>query len=236
VTASSPLESESEKSRTPPLPLSTDPLLPPQPQPPTPQTDLELTPFCDAVSRGDVDMASFLLRDSRVDPSLGSRAVARPVLYPAMAGSIDMLKLLAEHRLLNDEVETMLYRTAAANRQTEALHFVENFYIDLRPLEALTPGRQLVKIRREFAKFDDDGNGFCDNGELRDLFSGLGVPLTEEEFGEAFTALNTAGDNRIDLDELTTFWLGQEGYASALAELRAAGGYGGFVMPLSAYA
>lgn len=46
-------------------------------------------------------------------------------------------------------------------------------------------------------------------------------------------ALNTAGDNRIDLDELTSYWLGSEGYNDALRELAVNGGYGGFQMPPS---
>ncbi len=99
----------------------------------------------------------------------------------------------------------------------------------------MTPGRQLIKIRREFEKFDDDGNHFCDNKELRDLFTALGVPLTEDELAEAFMALNTAGDNRIDLDELTSYWLGAENFQEALRELTSAGGYGGFKLPPSAF-
>ncbi len=108
------------------------------------------------------------------------------------------------------------------------------YYIDVRPLDKLTPGRQLVKIRREFNKFDDDGNGFCDQDELRQLFTALGVPLSEDELAEAFMALNTAGDNRIDLDELTSYWLGADAFKEALLELQACGGYGGFVMPANA--
>ncbi len=103
-------------------------------------------------------------------------------------------------------------------------------------MDKLTPGRQLVKIRREFSKFDDDGNGFCDNNELRDLFSAMGIPLAEDELAEAFMALNTAGDNRIDLDELTSYWLGADGFKEALRELQASGGYGGFQLPDSAFA
>ena len=144
-----------------------------------PQTELQVTPFCDAVSRGDLEMTSFLLRDARVDASLGSRVAAHPVLYAAMSGNLDMLALFAEHpaKLLpsdDDKLEGMLYATAAANGQKAALEFVQNYYIDARPLGKLTPGRQLVKIRREFNKIDADGNGFCDEGEVRELFRALG--------------------------------------------------------------
>lgn len=198
-----------------------------------PQTELQVTPFCDAVSRGDLEMTSFLLRDARVDASLGSRVAAHPVLYAAMSGNLDMLALFAEHpaKLLpsdDDKLEGMLYATAAANGQKAALEFVQNYYIDARPLGKLTPGRQLVKIRREFNKIDDDGNGFCDEGEVKSLFRALGLPLSDEELKEAFMTLNTAGDNRVDLDELTSYWLGPDDFRAALEELQAAGGYGGF--------
>jgi len=197
-------------------------------------TDLQLTPFADAISRGDIDMAGFLLEDARVDPSIGSRVAAHPALYGAMMGNLDVLNFFANHpaRMMHPDdvtLEDMLYRTAAANGQKAALELIQNYYIDSRPLDKLTPGRQLVKIRREFNKIDDDGNGFCDEGEVRSLFVALGLPLTDEEQNEAFMTLNTAGDNRIDLDELTSFWLGPENFKLALSELSAVGGYGGYI-------
>lgn len=129
-------------------------------------TELQLTPFCDAVSRGDLEMSAFLLRDARVDASLGSRVAAHPALYAAMAGNLEMLALFASHpaKLLPADdatLEQMLYATAAANGQKAALEYVQNYYIDSRPLGKLTPGRQLVKIRREFNKIDADVSGHC---------------------------------------------------------------------------
>jgi hypothetical protein len=179
-------------------------------------------------------MAGFLLEDARVDPSIGSRVAAHPALYGAMMGNLDVLNFFANHpaRMMHPDdvtLEDMLYRTAAANGQKAALELIQNYYIDSRPLDKLTPGRQLVKIRREFNKIDDDGNGFCDEGEVRSLFVALGLPLTDEEQNEAFMTLNTAGDNRIDLDELTSFWLGPENFKLALSELSAVGGYGGYI-------
>jgi hypothetical protein len=179
-------------------------------------------------------MAGFLLEDARVDPSIGSRVAAHPALYAAMMGNLDVLNFFANHpaRMMHPDdvsLEDMLYRTAAANGQKAALELIQNYYIDSRPLDKLTPGRQLVKIRREFNKIDDDGNGFCDEGEVRSLFVALGLPLTDEEQHEAFMTLNTAGDNRIDLDELTSFWLGPDNFKLALDELSAVGGYGGYI-------
>ena len=63
---------------------------------------------------------------------------------------------------------------------------------------------------------------------MRELFRALGLPLSDEECREAFMTLNTAGDNRVDLDELTSYWLGPDDFRKALEELEAVGGYGGF--------
>ena len=181
-------------------------------------------------------MCSFLLRDERVEPERGSLIATHPALYAAMSGNLDVLALFASHprNLLHADdtkLEEMLYRTAAANGQKAALEYVQNYFIDSRPLRKLTPGRQLVKIRREFNKIDDDGNGFCDEDEVRTLFAALGLPLSDEELKEAFMTLNTAGDNRVDLNELTSYWLGPEAFKAALEELAAVGGYGGFSLP-----
>ncbi len=112
----------------PSLPILTHSLITPSLHPLNPllQTVLELTPFCDAVSRGDVEMANYLLEDARVDPHLGSRVVARPALYAAMTGNTEMLRAFCDAKLIGDDIEQALYKTAAANGHTETLQFVEN--------------------------------------------------------------------------------------------------------------
>jgi len=161
-------------------------------------TRLHSSPFADAVSRGDIEMAEFLLTagGGRVDPAQGNAVVSHPALYGAMTGHVELLAMLARRGVITDETEAVLLRTAAANGQVAALEWVQNHFIDARPLVALTPGQQIVKIRRVFKLFDDDGNGFVDYHELRALLAGLRLELQDDELREAFLALNTAGDNR----------------------------------------
>jgi hypothetical protein len=144
-------------------------------------------------------------------PRTRSQVVAHPVLYAAMTGCIPVLELFARNGLLTDDLESPLLRTAAANGQSDAATWVAHQYLDARPLGALPPEQQVVKIRREFEKLDADGNGYCDQTELKTLADALGTPLTAEELAEAFIALNTAGDARVTLDELIIYWLGGSG-------------------------
>jgi hypothetical protein len=78
-------------------------------------TRLQVTPFCDACARGDTMIASLLLSDPRVDGRIGSTVVSRPVLYACMTGALQLLKLCAEHGLLDDEAESSAVSTARAN-------------------------------------------------------------------------------------------------------------------------
>lgn len=196
-----------------------------------PATRLGLTAFADACARGDVEVAQLLLTDSRVDPTLGCAVVAHPILFGCMSGNVALLEVFVKAGLVTDELEASLMKTAAASGQRAALDFLQLYYIDSRPFVdpagRLTPGQQVVKIRREFGRIDVDANGYIDAGELRDLATALGTPLTEEELREAFAALNTAGDNRVDLDQFTAWWMGAPALSAAIAELAAVGGYAG---------
>lgn len=147
-----------------------------------------------------------------------------------MTGNVELLGMFARNGLLTDSIEMMLLRTSAANEQRGALEYVQNHFLDVRPLDRLTPGQMIIKIRRVFKQFDDDGNGYVDQHELRSLLTGLSLPLMEDELREAFLALNTAGDNRITLDELTAYILGAGRYRAALLELHKTGGYGGMTI------
>lgn len=123
-----------------------------------PVTPLRSTAFCDAVSRGDVEMAEHLLLaggPGRVDAAAGNELVAHPALYAAMTGHVPLLDMFARRGLVTDELELPLLRTAAANGCMPALHWVQNHFIDARPLSRLTPGQALVKIRRVFVFFDE---------------------------------------------------------------------------------
>jgi ankyrin repeat protein len=78
-------------------------------------TRLKLTPFADACSRGDTVVAGLLLSDPRVDGRRGSTVVSHAVLYACMTGTLPLLKVCAQHGLLDDEVEASAVATAAAN-------------------------------------------------------------------------------------------------------------------------
>lgn len=190
-------------------------------------TQLQSSAFTDAVARGDIEMVEYLLEYPAVDPTQGNLVVAHPAQYAAMVGNTELLAMFGRQGLLTDAIEVTLLRTAAANNCPEAYHWLQNWYIDSRPMGVLTPGQQMVKIRRVFRQFDQDGNGFVDHGELKSLLAGLALPLFDDELSEAFLALNTQGDNRIDLDELTAYLLGSQRYKAALLELYKTGGYGG---------
>jgi len=186
-----------------------------------------MTAFADACARGDVEMAELLLKDSRVDPSVGCSGVAHPALFPAMGGNLVMLKALAQARVLTKALQAPLLRTAAANGRTEVLSWLQAFYIDSQPFLSLTPGQQVVKLRREFKVLDVDGNGYVDRAELGELLGKLGLSLTTEESEEAFLALDTARDGRVTLDQLSAYLLGEAAWRSALNEMKSAGGYAG---------
>lgn len=192
-----------------------------------PATSLSLTAFADACSRGDVEMAELLLRDPRCDSGAACSGVAHPALFGAMLGHVGLLKMLAGHGVLGAALEGPLLRTAAANGRGEALRFLQAHFIDSQPFLSLSPGQQVVKVRREFKSLDADGNGYVDRGELEELLGTLGLGLTKEEAQEAFLALNTANDNRITLDQLCAYLLGEKGWKRGLEELKEAGGYAG---------
>jgi hypothetical protein len=84
-------------------------------------TRLELTAFCDACSRNDIMVAQLLLADPRVDGRIGSTVVANAVLYVCMTGALPLLKLCADHGLLDDDVEASAVATAAANGGCQAV-------------------------------------------------------------------------------------------------------------------
>ena len=186
-----------------------------------------LTPFADACCRGDVEVAEALLADPRCDASAGCTGVAHPALFGAMAGHVALLRLLAAQGVLSGALEGPLLRTAAANGRSEALRFLQAHYIDAQPFLTLSPGQQVVKVRREFKAIDRDGNGFVDRGELVQLLGVLGLGLTTEETQEAFLALDTARDNRVTLDQLCAYLMGERGWKRGLEELKEAGGYAG---------
>lgn len=194
-------------------------------------TSLDITAFGDAVMRGDAEMTELLIDDPRVDTTKGCKIVSHPAILAAMNGNTAVIEVFVKYGLIDENLRLKLRQAATLNRRGDTLAYVETSGVDVISFDSLSPEQQMIKIRREFAKIDDDGNGFVDSSELDLLLVALGYQLTAEELDEAFRVLDTAGDNRIDLDELSAFLMGEEKYKFAVRELAATGGYGGILTP-----
>lgn len=57
------------------------------------------------------------------------------------------------------------------------------------------------ELKRVFATFDKDGDGFITKKELRESLKGIGMVMTEKEVEEMVQKLDANGDGLIDLDE-----------------------------------
>lgn len=180
-------------------------------------TRLQVTPFCDACARGDTMIASLLLSDPRVDGRIGSTVVSRPVLYACMTGALQLLKLCAEHGLLDDEAESSAVSTARANGHQEASKFIYEHYVDARPLTSLSPVDRISKVRREFFRFAPSGR--LEAGKLGALAAALGTPLSPHEEVEALAALNSSATFHIESDAFSLYWLGSIRLAKGLSSL-----------------
>ena len=64
-------------------------------------------------------VAALLLADARVDTAAECAIAAPPALLAAMVGSVDLLRVLASHGVLDAALEEDLLRTAAANGRSE---------------------------------------------------------------------------------------------------------------------
>jgi hypothetical protein len=193
-----------------------------------PATPLGLAPFADAAARCDEAAARALLAGG-ADPGRGCAAAAHPALLAAAAGCTPVLRaLLRAPGALPARLEPHALRAAAAGGRAAALALLQGAFIDAHPFGELTPGQRAVRLRREFAKIDADGNGFVDETELRQLLAAVGARLSAEEQREAFAALNTAGDGRARLEEVGAWLLGDAGWRDAATEVsEASGGYAG---------
>jgi len=61
-------------------------------------------------------------------------------------------------------------------------------------------------LRRELSRFDLDGSGAIDEGELGRLLEALGVRFSLEQTHVAFAAIDVNGNRRIDFGELRAWW------------------------------
>ena len=71
--------------------------------------------------------------------------------------------------------------------------------------EAKAAGME-VTLRRAFQKYDRDGSGAIDAGELFLLAKDLGLPLAPEELAAAVDTLDADDSGEIDLDEFVAWW------------------------------
>lgn len=61
-------------------------------------------------------------------------------------------------------------------------------------------------LRKEFSRFDRDGNGSIDEAEFAELLDALGVSFSKEKAMVAFLAIDVNGNGRIDFGEFQTWW------------------------------
>ncbi len=205
--------------------------------PDQPATPLGLTPFCDAVARGDAEVAAALAA-AGADAGRGCAGAAHPALLAAAAGCAPLLRAAlgggggggSGGGGLPRALEPHALRAAAAGGRAAALAQLQAALVHARPLDALTPGARAARLVREFARVDADGNGFVGAAELPALLAAVGAgggALTGAEAGEAWAALDTAGDGRARLEEVGAWLLGEAGWREAAEELAEAGGYAG---------
>ena len=88
----------------------------------------------------------------------------------------------------------------------QALVFIRSHFVDIKPFSAV-----FLRVQRFFALRNRDCTSYCDRAELRALFSSLGVVLTDAEFAEACTCLNTSGDSRFHVPEVVAWLNAAEG-------------------------
>jgi Ca2+-binding EF-hand superfamily protein len=61
-------------------------------------------------------------------------------------------------------------------------------------------------LRREFDRFDTDGNGVIDETEFGALVASLGVKFTPEQVQIAFLAIDVNGNRRVEYGEFAAWW------------------------------
>ncbi len=77
-------------------------------------------------------------------------------------------------------------------------------------MEAAT---EAVAVRRAFRKFDEDGSGAIDVGELQALLAELGAEFTPLEVAEVMRLVDTDNSGVISEQEFVDWWTGAERFA-----------------------
>jgi calmodulin len=61
-------------------------------------------------------------------------------------------------------------------------------------------------LRRDFNRFDTDGNGVIDETEFAALIASLGVKFTPEQVQIAFLAIDVNGNRGVEFGEFSAWW------------------------------
>merc|ERR550514_2041580 len=64
----------------------------------------------------------------------------------------------------------------------------------------------LLFLKREFDRFDEDGSGYVDVSELRTLLVKLGEDLSDQELEQSFRDLDTDGSGEIEFFEFVEWF------------------------------
>ena len=65
-------------------------------------------------------------------------------------------------------------------------------------------------LRERFDRFDRDGNGLIDLGELSLLLEALGAGYTELQVRATFESIDADSNGQINYEELRAWWVGPE--------------------------
>lgn len=77
-----------------------------------------------------------------------------------MTGNVPLLAMLAEHGILADDMEEALLATADAAGHAPVRAFMEDYYVDSRPLRALDHESQMKKVQRMCQKYEYINSGY----------------------------------------------------------------------------
>ena len=200
-----------------------------------PATTSRFSALGDAAARGDAEMCALLLSDERVDPGAAAGGVIalHGALLAAMVGSVPTLAAFARVGALSPSLQPALTRTAAANGRTAALAFLQGFYIHIARWAALPPFEAAVAVHLAVTRIGGaDSDGLLDSRAFEAVLAVLGIALSADEMEEAFAALNSTGDGRVNIDALSAWLLGDAAWREALESAVGAGenGYAGVAL------